>query len=115
MYIFDLKTVSTEWASTNEIPILYMEEYFDHEDNGTLPEEYFLKEWGALMHHITPFYSYGDNTILTEKDRQKIVHIVGLYEIMGIGLDEPPKVTPYLDFLRDGGPACTRTYTSSIT
>jgi hypothetical protein len=103
MYIFELKTVATEWASTNEIPILYMEEYFDHDNHGTLPKEFFIKELGGLMHHITPFYSFEGNTILTEKDRHNITNIVGLYEIQGIGLDEPPKVTPYLDFLRDGG------------
>jgi len=103
MYIFNLKTVATEWASTNEIPILYMEEYFDHDEHGTLPKEFFIKELGGLMHHITPFYSFEGNTILTEQDRHQITNIVGLYEIQGIGLDEPPKVTPYLDFLRDGG------------
>jgi len=102
MYIYESMTLIGKWASTNEIPIIYIDEYYHHEDNGTLPQEFLLKEWGALIHYITPFHYFEGNTTLTEEDRQTITRIVGLYEIQGIGLPEPPKVTPYLEFLRSG-------------
>lgn len=101
-YIFESKTVLSEWAVKNEIPIFNIEEYHDHQDHGTLPQEFITGDFGFLAHHIKPFYSFEGNTILTEQDRQAITRIVGLYEIQGIGLPEPPKVTPYLDFLRSG-------------
>lgn len=101
-YIFESKTVLTKWASENNVPILHIEEYEEHEDNGTLPKEFVTGDFGYLTHHIKPFYSFEGNALLTEKDRQNITRIVGLLAIQGIGLDEPPKESPYLDFLRSG-------------
>ena len=103
MYIFESMTFIEKYASRNEIPILYMEEVYDHEDDGTLPKEFIVKDLGGLVHFITPFHYFEGNTTLTEADRLTITYIVGLYEIQGIGLPEPPTATPYLDFLRDGG------------
>ncbi len=43
-----------------------MEEVYDHEDDGTLPKEFILKEWGGLVHFITSFHYFEGNTTLTE-------------------------------------------------
>ena len=100
-YIFESKDLLEKWAENNKVPILHMETYYDHQDNNSLPQEYILREFAHLTHHIRPFYAYGD-TVLTEQDRYMLTRIAGLYEVQGIGLESPPKEQVYFDFFRSG-------------
>ena len=60
----------------------------------TLPTEYICEEdMGAITHHIKPFPSSEMKTVMTEYDRDMITTIVGLYEIHGLGLNQPPRRT----------------------
>jgi hypothetical protein len=70
----------------------------------TLPTEYVRKvHMGNIIHHIGPFPSSEMKTGMSEYDFDMINATAGLYEIHGLGLNEPPKENKYFQFLRKGG------------
>ena len=70
----------------------------------TLPTEYIREEYmGNITHHIKPCPLSEMKTAMTEYDRDMVTTIVGLYEIHGLGLNQPPEKNEYFQFLRAGG------------
>jgi hypothetical protein len=58
---------------------------------------------GNIIHHIGPFPSSEMKTGMSEYDLDMITATAGLYEIHGLGLNEPPKENKYFQLLRKGG------------
>ena len=70
----------------------------------TLPTEYIREvSMQNIFHHIRPFPSSEMKTGMSEYDLDMITATAGLYEIHGLGLNEPPEENKYFQFLRGGG------------
>jgi len=111
-----LSTEYKQWAKVNDVPYYNSYEWdtltvhtecldirFKKEDV-TLPTEYIREGlFKNIIHHIHPFPSSEMKTTMTEYDLDMITATAGLYEIHGLGLNEPPKENKYFQFLRSGG------------